>query len=895
MQLFVIIALKKSGLKFRLSKYLVFLFLIGSSCSTEKNTFISRSFHNMTSNYNIYFNGYESFNRGIHKVEDSYQDNFSRILPVFYFSDNAVAQRVSSDMQRALEKATKVITLHSITAKPEIKKGPQSEKQKEFYNQKEFNKWIDDNYILMGKSYVYKREFYLALETFKKVIADFPNEDSYYEALIWMSRAYDELKEYRESAKILNNLMNDEEFPKKFREDLYTSFANHYIKQSQFDKAIPQLEKALDFTRKKHYKIRFTYILAQLNQIQKNSKATIKNYRKVIKMNPPYEMTFNAKINMASSFEAGSGQGKEFQSLLRKMLKDDKNIEYQDQIYYALGNIALKEGNNAGAIENFKLSAEKSVQNANQKGLSYLAIGDIYYSKPEYSFAQLYYDSSLQNIDQSYDYYKDLQNKARSLNNLVEHLDVFIFQDSLQRLAGMTEAERLVVVDKIIEEVAKKEEEERQRKQEEMQDLQYGMSMANQANQSLNSGSSEGKWYFYNMSAKGFGQPEFRMKWGTRKLEDDWRRKNKQSLDFINPEELEERADTVSEEPIQILSTKSREYYLKDIPLSDSAMQISHQLTEKALYNMGLVYMEELKDEKEAVSSYEEVLKRYPGNQFALLSAYNLYEYYNRNANTERKNYYKNYIINNFPDSPRAKILQDPEYVQSLLEEQNQANVFYEETYQYYNSGNYRKVIANAEYAFSQFKEDKTIPRFKLLRALSIGKMEGKNRLSDELQLIMDEYPFSEIGKYAREVQALIYAVAPEIAIADVQEAAEEIYTYSEDAVYYFAVSTSKPSDMNQLNFNLVNFNLDNFDRLNLGIQIEEMGTERIALVKSFENYENAKRYLDLLVSLPEAIYKDIDQEKTQVFLITEDNFNTLLEDADLRKYYLYYQKYYQP
>ncbi|MBE0655035.1 MAG: tetratricopeptide repeat protein, partial [Bacteroidales bacterium] len=515
---------------------------------------------------------------------------------------------VSSDMNRALEKSTKVIAMHSITAKPDMKRGAQTDRQKAFYNKKEYNKWVDEIYVLMGKAYVFRNEYLVANQSLRKMIADFPGEETIYEAMIWLARSFNELKEYREAEKILIALTDEKDLPEKLEHELYATYADHYIKQMQYEKAIPWMEKSVEEVRKKHYKVRFTYILAQLYQETGNIQKTVETYRKVIRMNPPYEMTFNAKINMASSFEAGSGKGKEIRSLLAKMLKDDKNIDFQDQIYYALGNIALKEENKEEAIRNFRLSAEKSVSNPNQKGLSFVALGDIYYNIPDYRLSQAYYDSSLQNIARDYLDYEVLAAKARSLNHLVEHSSVAELEDSLQLLASLPESARFAAIDRIIEEVVKKEEEERKRKQDEMLDMQYGMTMGNSNTQAgrTNTG---GAWYFYNMNAKGFGQPEFRMIWGNRNLEDNWRRKNKQSIEIIEQPEDGEIADSASQQSAKVLNNKSREFYLKDIPLTDSAMEISSQRLEVALYNMGLVYRNELMDTDEAIASFSRVVQ----------------------------------------------------------------------------------------------------------------------------------------------------------------------------------------------------------------------------------------------------------------------------------------------
>lgn len=427
-----------------------------------------------------------------------------------------------------------------------------------------------------------------------------------------------------------------------------------------------------------------------------------------------------------------------------------------------------------------------------------------------------------------------------------------------------------------------------------MQDLQFGMALEN-TNRAEKTTTQGGKWYFYNMNAKGFGQPEFRMKWGNRKLEDNWRRKNKQSMDFASTAVEDEESDSTSTEVVKILNNKSREFYLKDIPLTDSAMKVSHLRLEKALYNMGLVYVNELMDYDEAVFSFEEGLKRYPKGEYGVLSAYSLYELYNRQGPVERANYYKNYVINNFPESPRAKILSNPEYVQELLREQNRANIYYDETYKSYNAREYAKVIGNAENALVEFKGDKIIPKFKLLKALSIGKLEGNDRLTKELQMIVDEYPGNEVALYAADVIKLVYDISPDIAIADTEEKAEEIYNYEENISYFFGITSSQSADYNQLNFNLINFNLDNFDQLNLSIQTVDLGKNKLILVQSFKNLEEAKKYYMRYISDSENVYRDTNRDAVKVFLISMNNYQVLKEDTDLQKYYLYFRKYYQP
>jgi len=379
-------------------------------------------YHNLTTHYNVYFNGEKSYKEGVKKAESDIEDNFNLILPVFLYYNENISQSVFSNMDRAVKKATKAITLHSITAKPEIKKGEITEQDKEFFERNEYNKWIDDSYLLIGKSYMFQQEYGLAKDAFKHVINKYPYESTVYNAKIWLTRCYNAKNSFKESEMMINTLHNDAEFPKKLKGDLDISIADYYIKQNKYDEAIPYLEKALKTIRKKYYRIRYTYILGQLYQKTNNHKQSFDTYGKVIKMNPPYLMTFNAKINRAGVFNAQAGDSREIKTQLYKMLKDDKNIDYRDQIYYALGNVSYKEGNIGEAVENYKKSVQASQGNSNQIALSYKKLASIYYERSDYEEAQVYYDSTLTFIGQEYPDYKTIYARAKVLNKLVNYL-----------------------------------------------------------------------------------------------------------------------------------------------------------------------------------------------------------------------------------------------------------------------------------------------------------------------------------------------------------------------------------------------------------------------------------------------------------------------------------------
>ena len=297
--------------------FLFILIIFLDSCSTQKNTFITRSYHSITSKYNILFNGNESFKKGYQSIVDNYKDDFTEILPVFYYENKEQALNAASDMDRSIKKTEKLVSLHSITVKPEIKNNkPLSDKQREFHNKKEYNWYVDENYLLMGKSYFYKHEFDKAKETFMFMINEYKDNKTLYETKIWLARTYNETKEYKNAEEILRTLDADINFPRHLRGDLYTTYSDFYIRQGSYEKAVSYLKKAIGLTGKKRLRVRYTFILAQLYERTGKMQKASEIYGKVVKMNPPYEMTFHARINRALAYEKGYGSRKDIENQL---------------------------------------------------------------------------------------------------------------------------------------------------------------------------------------------------------------------------------------------------------------------------------------------------------------------------------------------------------------------------------------------------------------------------------------------------------------------------------------------------------------------------------------------------------------------------------------------------
>lgn len=869
--------------------------MILASCSVENNTAATRNFHNLTSHYNIYFNGNESYKAGILRAEASIADNYTKILPLFYYENETMQQNIAPQMQRAIDKASKVATFHSIKAKPKVKEGKQSEKDQAFYDKKEYNKWMDDCYLLIGKSYMHQGEFFLASESFKHVIKTFPEEDSYYLALAWLARAYHMIDEFDESEEILVNLYDLDEFPEDHLQELYITLTDFYLKTEDYDKAAEFLELALDKRLPKGTKIRYTYILAQIySELEEGDKA-IENFKKVVRMNPPYEMSFNAKVSMADAFQAGGAGSGEIKKILNKMLRDSKNKEYLDQIYYALANIAMEEGDREKALEYYHLSVSSSVANRFQKGESCLTLAKIYYNDPVYTLSAAYYDTAVQMLDDDYPEYSTLELRSRSLNNLVQNVNMYELQDSVQILAGMSENERFAVIDDIIAKVVEEEAEAQRLQQEAMQDLQFSRTGFYSNTSGMNNTQAGGKWYFYNLNAKSFGQPEFRMKWGDRKLEDNWRRSNKQTVTELIGEDNPGDSLVNADGQILIIDNKSREYYLRDIPLTDSALEQSHILLEEALYNMGVIYQKDMLDYDKAIESLEELADRYPDGNFTMAAYYHLYQLYNSKHQPGRADQYKELLSSKYPDSHMAKLLTNPNYINELEEEANKVERYYESVYNSFKNEDYATVLREVEYGFKEYGDDEELVlRLRYLKAISIGSVSGKEMMKIELDSIVAQYPQTEIGKQAQEIVDYMYVAFPVIKEADQAKEAEEIYVYDSIENHYFIIALKSSENMNLVNFNLLNYNLDNFNAYDLEIVLTDLGSEyNLLMVKEFADVEGTRRYADRVVQDIGSIMGELPEDSYETCLISQNNYQKLLQEKEFVPYFLFYRKFY--
>jgi tetratricopeptide (TPR) repeat protein len=867
------------------------LLLILSDCSVEKNTSTTRFYHGLTSRFNIYFNGYESFKNGLLKINNAYKDDFSELLKVFENSDPSTVSLCSSDMEKAIQKASKLISLKSITARPDFKpKKELTDKEKALLEQKEFNEWVDDSYFLIAKARFYKHEFNEAASVFSYCLTNANDPEIRTESSVWLARIDCERGNYIEANRILTEIETISLSSKPLKAIYYSALADLFIKQKKFQEAVEPLKESMKNSSGKRTKYRLTYLLAQLYERAGDAEMATSLYRNVVKMHPPYDVEFNARINIAGVFDANSGNPQEIKRELERMLKDSKNTDFQDQIYYALGNLMKKEGNLKEALDYYKKSASSSSVNQNQKGKSYLALADYFYSKPDYMKAGVYYDSTVYFLDQKYPDFKDLKTKSLNLNTLVAQLTVIQTEDSLQKVASMSENERGTLIAGIIAKIIKDESEGKTSEYADRANI--GQYYENERRFQTNI-SQEGKWYFYNQAALTFGRTEFRRRWGDRRLEDNWRRSNRTRVNVQQAAAAqEENGNNGPDTSNAVMDYKKPEFYLKNLPLNDSLLAVSDEKLADAYFNAGKVFSEKISDRQKAAESYEKLLSRFPENELVPETLYELYKVY-KEDNNPKSEITRQRLLEKFPESEFSRILSDPDYFNKRIAENKMEEKLYQEAYDIYSLENFNRAITLCDSAITIHPQGNLAPKFMLLRAYSVARISNERDFKEELNKLVKEWPETDEGKKAAELSTYLTQKLPELKIEEDKEIAKEIFTADTTSLYSFAVIIMDPVfNVNQASFDVISYNIDNYTNKNYRTEGMLINNSYVRImVSGFANNTQAWEYYDAFKA--DKLIRNPAEARVMTFLINSNNLKALEVDKNPERYYLFFNENY--
>ena len=844
-----------------------------ASCSTKKNRWNRRVWHNMTSHYNVWWNGNQSLKEGEKTLRETAKDDYTKTLRVFNYGTKEEALALNQNMDRTIEKDAICIQKHSMR-----------------FNNKEYVRWIDDAFIDMAKANFYKKDYVPARRTFDYAATQYRTSPDRYTAMLWLAKTYIETQQFEKAEAMLQNIIvasdNMEKIPRYVRTNLDLVYADYHIAMGNEQEAVKYLRSALITAKGKYNKTRAMFILGQIYSNQNDKTRATEQFKSVIRRHPSYEMTFEAQMNLARCYDADTTT---IMKMLNRMIKDRKNSNFKDRIYYAMADVALDNNNEKDGVKYLRLSVAASKTNNKQKVLSSLDAANIMFKNSDYILSQAYFDTAVMTMDRTYPGY-----------------------DSLLRLADMDSIHRNEIIDQLIEDY--KKEQERLERQREI-DAQIALNGGKADPDANTMTTNDGSWYFYNNITRTRGANEFKNKWGNRLLEDYWFISNKQNFvqehepDILTEEELakmtdDERANYLKGLELSKDTTQytplDRGYYLKQIPFTQSAKEQANRQIAEALNNIGFIYYSDLQDYPRSIEAYTTLTERYPDNSNEVSAWYYLYKMHNVRKETADADKYKNLVLTKYPDSNQAKIILDPEYFVKEHEKGAEAEQLYAKTFEAYQNGQYQRVMMNVKKARQQFVNDTLyMPRFEFLNAVSLGYVEVVDSMAYSLLRLINKYPESSIKPFALDVLLKandMYNLGLNIESArpkdDKVVEKETPYSFRPNDEYFVMVICNNKVRVNPLKVRISDFNKNNFRISQLKIKSLMLNREDALLtIEKFENVDKAIDYQSVL-DKNDYVFGGIDKENYKVLIISVSNYPIFYQEKNVDEYLDFWHQY---
>lgn len=713
----------------------------------------------------------------------------------------------------------------------------------------------------------------------------------YQEGVLWLARTLIERNKYEGALRYLTEL---ESSPKTFddiRAQIPVVKAYLYIKQDRFNDAIEPMEKAVALTTKRPVKGRYSYILGQLYQYEQQSGKAYLAFEDAQRLSPDYVMQFNARLSMATnSWSSGQGSSEQAVAEINKMIKDQRNIEYQDRLYYAMAKIALEENDKEGAITNFRKSLNNSQGNARQKAEAYLALADLYMADESYLEASYHYDSTLQVLPKTDDRFEEVTLLSENLSEIAKNIEVITLQDSLLRIAALSPEEQKELATQI----------KTRQDQEKLNAIAANANNSNTNARSIsptagrNALQKESAFFAYDEKSLKRGQREFERKWGNRSLEDNWRR----SSDQAQFDQVAEIQEAIEETSVNLTDDEIASI-LRGVPKTESEKLAAQLKIQEAMFNLGKLYREKLENTDKAIEALESLINQYPGTSFSLDAWYYLYLAYQQKNQMAKAQEYAKLIVEKYPASNYAKVIQDPNYLAELQSEEMLLNAFYDRAYANFSAGNFQEAFNMATVqSIRQFGSQNALqPKFALLAALCTGSLKGKDAYVTSLQEVILKFPDTEEQTKAREILRLLGIRGnglPGRATAD--EGTNKNYKVEDNALHYMLVVfntevrlsdvTNEVSDYNRKYYQLEKYR---YSQMFLGRTTQD-GIP-VLVIRRFKNKTEGMKYYDAIMKNREEFVRSVTD--FDIFLVSQNNYREILRTKSLAGYKDFFEQNY--
>ncbi|PRY89221.1 gliding motility protein [Mongoliibacter ruber] len=872
------------------STFILLVVILLAGCSSEKNTFTNRMYHNTTSRYNAYFYAHNNILALEKAIKDNHREDYSQVLPVFYPIDSATIEQHEELLTEVRDFSSKAIEWHRIS------------------------KWVDDNYFLLGMADYYDAEFDNSSNTFRYLNVNSKKRKIRHRALIQLLRQFIDLKNYDDATYVIDYLSKESRISKDNRFLLYKTLAYYYESREDINGKIGALDKALDYTKDKDERSRINFILAQLYQREELDALAYGYYKEADKGNPPYERSFFAQLFAQQVAEINKSKDmRRVRSFYDDLYKDSKNIDLRDVILYEKALFELKQDDVEEAESLLIRAAKEEGKNEIQKGYIYQKLAEISFDiKKDFRSTKFYLDSAITNFRPSHKSYQEIMSKKSIFDEYVTQYDMINNNDSLIRLTQLSPEEQELVAEKFIA-----QEEDRLLREAEAKEKQKSSTSIFDNLLAFGGRGSGQSFYFDNAVVMQQGTIDFYRNWGNRSLEDNWRRnvQNFQSTGS-SAEELgmeDEKVIEEVEETNVFADIPDKESLLANIPKTDEQIDLLKLELEEAYFELGKLMFFDFKEAQISKEYLEILITSYPNSNKKAEAYYILYLAARELGGNEEL--YVQRLNREFPDSPYTYSVNNPGALtgnQAFLASSKN----YKEAYDFYYNRQYQEARNKVRNTLENYPLTKNTDRLMLLDIMVSGKVDETDRYKSRLENYIQTTEDTELVKMARN---MLNALTGEQNIAEAQtdiaeedsstevlesdeegegtENEEEESPYKENPnqthIFVIALESDKAKNAKSLLADLETFHSANFGSARLRTGNMNMSKEEsIFIVSPFNNAERAMTYSAKFME--EFSSSSLDQsDKEKAFLISIENFQELNKRKNLNEYRQFYKKAY--
>ena len=712
----------------------------------------------------------------------------------------------------------------------------------------------------------------------------FKHTPAYYEGLFWLSRAFIERERYSTAEQLLNKIEKSTGATKEIRNSIPAARAHLAIKKKSYADALISLEEAIDLSKDKSDRARYTFIMAQIHEENGNIKEAFDGYDKSIKLSNNYDMAFNAKLNKIKA-ERKSGKSSKNGSIakLDKMISDRKNDGYQGEVYFTRAEIQMEDNDVEAALADFRNALEYGSNSQFVRVEAYYKLASIYYEKQNFVQSKLYFDSTLavMTVDDKRRF--EVKTFAENLGDIVRNIEIVETQDSLLRMSKLSKAELRAAAKRILEEGG--------------DDIAEDKNAARGTNPNLITSSKrygttgKSNFFAYNQIARSQGYSVFKRTWGQRALEDNWRRSQRNDAS----EEDEVIALEAKEEKIKEISDAEVSRVMKDVPTNPAAKELANKRIQDALMQLGVLYRDRVQNYEQSIASLVRLTKNYPDYEKMDQALYYLYLSYKDLSKHALANKAKTELISTYPESKFSKLASDPSYANQLMKEGNKLENYYNKTLEAFDAGDYLKVIARSKESAKGFvKGNQYAAKFALLKAMSIGATKGKGLYIKELQELVKAYPNSPEEVRANEI--LRFLNGDDTAFDEVlYDESSQNFEKDPTALHYGLIVvyelSNRQADKIKINISDYNKLYHKSDGLKTSdIILDRENKSKIILVRGFETEQRAMKYYNSVINKKAEYIKDF---KYDFFISTQTNFREVIKQKTINNYRLFFNSNY--